>query len=152
MDLDDLDRQIVSYFHEHPRATNRALSRALGIAEATVASRIRKLIAGKVLKFTIQRDLRAMGFAYQATVGVYVSGRSAADVASDLAKVPAIQMVALLQSAPEVLATVIAQTRTDLLRVMSDDIETIPGIRSLQLDFILDVRKYDTKFGMVRTN
>lgn len=150
--LDDLDRQIIGYFHGNPRSTNRALAKHLGIAEATVASRIRRLVSTKALRFTVQRDLRAMGYAYQAAVGIFVEGRPVVDVAHDVSKIRSAQTVVTLLGPPQVFAMINAANRSELLDIVNTEFKAIPGVERVQLDIVMDVQKYDTRFGLVRTD
>jgi DNA-binding Lrp family transcriptional regulator len=151
MDIDDLDRAIIAAFHENPRATNRAVAKSVRIAEATVATRIKRLVHDRVLKFTLQRDIRAQGFRYQFIVSVYISGRSAALVAAEVGKLSFVHTAMLMQGAPEVVAFVNTRHRREIIAILSEGFGGIEGIDHLAADVVLDVRKYIHNYAMVRT-
>jgi len=150
MEVDELDRAIIAAFHDDPRATNRAVAAAVGIAEATVASRIRRLVDARILKFTLQRDIRAQGYRFQCIVSVFTAGRPAADVAADVAKMASAQTVVLLQGDPEVLAFLNARDRGEVIAI-EEEFGAIPGVDHIAMDVVLDVRKFEQKYAMVRT-
>jgi DNA-binding Lrp family transcriptional regulator len=150
MEIDELDRAIISAFHADPRATNRAVAGRVGIAEATVASRIRRLVQTKVLKFTLQRDIRAQGYRFQCIVSIFTLGRAAAKVAADVAKLDAIQTVVLLQSDPEVLASIAARDRSEVVAI-EEELGKIDGVDRVSIEVVLDVRKFVQNYAMVQT-
>jgi DNA-binding Lrp family transcriptional regulator len=148
--IDDLDRAIIAAFHDNPRDTNRSVAAKVGVAEATIASRIRRLVDSRVLKFTLQRDIRAQGFRYQCLVSVYVSGRPASAVAADVGKMAAAQTVVLLQGDPEVLAFMNVRDRQEIVAIQRE-LGDVAGIDRASIEIVLDVKKFIHNYAMVRT-
>ena len=81
IEIDDLDRRLIDELKRDGRATNKAIAQALGIAESTVATRLRQLRDDKVMLVALRRDLHSKGFDLQCFVDVYVKGRAVETVA-----------------------------------------------------------------------
>jgi len=70
-DLDDLDRRLLGLLRENARATNQALSEALGVAPSTCLARMKALQrAGVIRRFTVEVDPKALGQALEALISV----------------------------------------------------------------------------------
>jgi DNA-binding Lrp family transcriptional regulator len=150
MDIDELDRAIISVFHDDPHATNRAVAGAVGVAEATVANRVKQLVSNNVLRFSLQRDTRALGYHCQAIIYVYARGRATSAIADDIAKLPAARTVVILQGAPEIYVFANLRSDSEVPRFLSDELGRVRGIDRVAVDLVVDVRKFDTKFAMIR--
>src|ERR1043165_7671372 len=78
--LDDVDRGIMAELSENPQAPLTAMPREVGVSELGVASRIDGLIADKMMRVTIQRDIRTLGYTMLGIVDVYVAGADVDEV------------------------------------------------------------------------
>ena len=72
--LDDVDHQLVELLGTSGRTTNRVLASKVGLTEATVAARLRRLADGDVLTVRPQFDWVAAGFTVHALVFLRVKG------------------------------------------------------------------------------
>lgn len=70
-ELDDLDRRLLALLRENSRATNQALSEALGVAPSTCLARMKGLQrSGVIRRFTVEVDPRALGSTIEALISV----------------------------------------------------------------------------------
>ena len=60
-DLDDIDQRIIAAMRRNGRIANRELARDVGVNEATVRTRLRRLEDSKTVRVVAMRDLEAMG-------------------------------------------------------------------------------------------
>jgi DNA-binding Lrp family transcriptional regulator len=115
---DALDLQIIEALRADPLTTNKAMAQSFGVAEPTIAARIRSMAERGVMRVTVQRDLTALGFPVFAFLDVYSDGRPAADIASDLVEIEEATSVVTSLGGPEILVNLYAKTQTDLQSLM----------------------------------
>ncbi|MET4096833.1 Lrp/AsnC family transcriptional regulator [Arthrobacter sp. UYCu712] len=90
--LTDLDRRLLSALREDGRAPVASLARQLGVARATVNSRLERLIAtGTIVGFTVRVRDEMDPFAIHAVALIAVEGRTTDRVISHLRGFPEIR-------------------------------------------------------------
>ena len=73
VELDDLDRQIVTILHENARIPNVELAREVGISPSTCLARVRSLRErGVIVRYTAEINPEALGYHLQALVSVRI--------------------------------------------------------------------------------
>jgi DNA-binding Lrp family transcriptional regulator len=71
MQIDDIDRSILSELRENSRISFRDLSKKLGIPESTIRFRVDKLVKRRIIKqFTILIDETALGYSISALIEI----------------------------------------------------------------------------------
>lgn len=143
----DVDRLLIDALREDGRTPNKTLAKRLGIAETTVASRIRYLHDHNVMLVTLRRDLYSKGYDLQCFADVTVSGRPVRAVAGDLARFDSVSAVSLMLGTPEIIATFNAIDRDDLLRVLEQEIAMVEGVARIELHTAVDIRKYQVGYA-----
>ena len=142
-ELDDTDRSIIEMLQRDGRATNQELARRLGIAAATVSSRIRRLEAAKAMKVVAVTDFAAIGYKILLAVGVQVQGRPAEQVAHDLARLPEVFSVHVVTGARDIEALVALHDFEELHSLLLKDVARIKGIRGIECGIAAEVVKYN---------
>jgi Lrp/AsnC family transcriptional regulator, regulator for asnA, asnC and gidA len=145
--LNPIDLALIDALREDGRRPNKSLARELGIAETTVASRIRQLRQDKVMLVTLRRDLYSKGFDLQCFADISVSGRSVDAVANELALIREVSSVSLMLGTPEIVVVFNAVDRQDLLRILEQEIAPVAGVTRTELHTAVDIRKYQTGYA-----
>lgn len=145
MNIDDVDREILEFLHAQPRSTNKAVAGKVGISEATVANRIRRMVSGGVLRFTLQRNAEQQGFRFSAIVFVTVNGRGAEQVAAELTRVDQVLLVALMEGDADILVLLHCRDHDDADRLINRAIARIPGVHTLEFDVTLKIVKSNNR-------
>src|SRR5438067_4318605 len=105
IELDDLDRAVVSHLQADGRATYQAVAAKLGVTDNQVRGRVRRLTAAGAIHITSLADPDAVGLSARASIAVRtLSGASAAEVADRLAELPAVTHVAVVAGRFQLLA------------------------------------------------
>src|ERR1700692_3517549 len=86
--IDDLDRALVERLRRDGRESNRSLAAAVGVNEATVANRLRRLEAGAIMRVVALTDMEAFGYGFLVFVKLRVGSRSIMAVGEELARLP----------------------------------------------------------------
>ena len=72
--VDNVDRQIINQLQENGRRTFGRIAKNVGVSEATVRQRIRRLIESDVMRIVAVPDPLALGVQLRATIGVRADG------------------------------------------------------------------------------
>lgn len=145
--LDDIDMEIVRALRENGRIANRELAERLGVNEATVRSRLRKLSENDIVRVIATRDIGKMGFGALAAVGVQVKGRPAKDVGQDLAKLAEVVTVNASIGMYDLEMQVIARDLAELDHLLTKVIAPIDGVERLFPGLALKVVKFNSNWS-----
>jgi DNA-binding Lrp family transcriptional regulator len=146
---DGIDRRIIAALHATPRATNKLVATVVGISEATVASRIRRLVASGALAFTVQRDIRRQGYRSYALYYIDTAGHARSAVAASLARLDVFKTVVTFQDSPEILAVTYTADSLDTWAVVTEQLANIEGVFSVAVEISLSVFKHSTNYAMI---
>ena len=120
MRIDEIDAKIVRMFTDDPRVSVLEASRSLGIARATVQSRLDKLTAGgAIASFAPRLDPSQFGYPVSAYVSVRVEQRSGhTELGEFLEQIPEVTEVHTVSGDFDMLCRVVAASNADLQRVL----------------------------------
>ncbi|MFN3457598.1 Lrp/AsnC family transcriptional regulator [Novosphingobium jiangmenense] len=147
MRLDEHDEAIIALLRVDGRMAVRDLAREVGLNEATVRARIRRLEQSQTMRVVARLDLPSIGFPFTALVGVRIRGRSLEDVCADLLKLEQVLSVLSVIGRNDLEIQVIAKTMDDLDHQLTDVIPAIEGIVSLESALAMKVYKYIQPWG-----
>jgi DNA-binding Lrp family transcriptional regulator len=145
--LDEHDEAIIALLRVDGRMAVRDLAREVGLNEATVRARIRRLEQSQTMRVVARLDLPSIGFPFTALVGVRIRGRSLEDVCADLLKLEQVLSVLSVIGRNDLEIQVIAKTMDDLDHQLTDVIPAIEGIVSLESALAMKVYKYIQPWG-----
>lgn len=141
-DIDEMDFQIIALLREDGRMSNRDMARELGITEATVRARLRRLEERQTLRVVAMADFGVAGRALMTAVGVQVKGRSAAEVAADLAALPQVLTVNIVIGTHDIEIAIVSQDQQELATFLNHTLANLPGVFRLTPGLALDILKY----------
>lgn len=147
MRLDEHDEAIIALLRVDGRMAVRDLAREVGLNEATVRARIRRLEQSQTMRVVARLDLGSMGFPFTALVGVRIRGRSLEDVCADLSQLPQVLSVLSVIGRHDLEIQVIAKSMDDLDHQLTDVIPAVDGIVSLESALAMKVYKYIQPWG-----
>jgi Lrp/AsnC family transcriptional regulator for asnA, asnC and gidA len=139
--LDELDYAIIDLLREDGRLPYRAIARELGLSEATVRSRVKRLEDSGTMRVVAVTDIEAAGYQMLLAIGVQVENRSPSDVAADLAKIAEIFSVNVVVGTHDVEVLVVAEDLDALNSLLSKILSSISGVRRLTPSLAVNVLK-----------
>ena len=145
--LDEVDEQIIAALRKNGRIANRDIARDMGLNEATVRTRLRRLEDASMVRVVAMRDLSAMGFSYLAPVGVQVKGRSAGDVGAEIAELERVITVNVAIGTHDLEIQVVAETLEEMQHLLTHVIAKIDGVERLFPSLALKVFKYNPEWA-----
>jgi DNA-binding Lrp family transcriptional regulator len=135
--LDDLDRRLISALREDGRAPVASLARTLGVARATVNSRLERLLSsGTVVGFTVRVRDELDPLAIHAISFIEVEGRSTDRVIRQLRGFPEIIALHTTNGGWDLVAELRTETLGDFDHVLGR-IRRIEGVVNSETSLLL---------------
>ena len=150
-DLDNISTSILRVLARDPRTPNNAIAKEVGVAEATVAARLRQMRENKIMRVALRKDFHAAGYDFQTTVDITTSGRSVHSVAEELAALDAVKAVMIVMRKPEIIITINTKDRQELAHIISDQISTIRGVAEIETHAVLRIRKSRVRYANLKS-
>lgn len=147
--VDDLDRALITRLQAEGRASNRSLAEALGVNEATVASRLRRLEDDAVVRVVAVTDMTAFGHQFLAFGMVRVAGRPVREVGAQLARLEECIGVVLTTGRVDLVLSVLARDRAHLAELVGTTIPKVKGVDDIRWELALEVDKYASEWAML---
>lgn len=125
----------------------RDLAQRVGLNEATVRARIRRLEQSNTMRVVARLDLGAVGFPFTALVGVRLRGRPVEYVCKELLAIPEVISVLSVIGRNDLEIQVIARSMDELNHQLTVVIPAIEGIISLESALAMKIHKYVQPWG-----
>lgn len=145
--LDDVSKAIIEQLQQDGRRPYAAIGKSVGLSEAAVRQRVQRLVDQGVMQIVAVTDPLELGFARQAMVGLRVEG-PLEPVAEAVADLEAVDYVVITAGSYDLLVEVVASNDTDLLRIISEELRTIPGVVSTETFVYLKLKKQTYSWGV----
>jgi Lrp/AsnC family transcriptional regulator for asnA, asnC and gidA len=130
--IDATDRRIVAALQRDGRRPFTSIARDVRLSEAAVRQRVARLQAAGILQVVAVTDPMRLGYRAMAMVGISVDGRALARVADAVRRLPEVSYLVLTAGAFDMLAEVVCTDNDHLLRVLSEDLAGIEGVRETE--------------------
>jgi Lrp/AsnC family transcriptional regulator for asnA, asnC and gidA len=139
--VDPVDRRIVAALQRDGRRPFTSIARDLGISEAAVRQRVARLQAAGVMQVVAVADPMTLGFKTMAMVAISVDGRARKAAAEAVRRLPEVSYLVLTAGSFDMLAEVVCEDNDHLLRLLSEDLAGIDGVRQTQTFMYLRLLK-----------
>lgn len=144
--LDDVGKRLVEELQRDGRRSYAALAKTVGLSEAAVRQRVQRLIDTGVMQVVAVTDPLLVGFSRQAMVGVRVEG-DLVRVADELGKIDEVDYVVITAGSFDLLLELVCEDDDHLLRVLSEQIRVLPGVRDTETFVYLKLAKQTYAWG-----
>lgn len=144
-ELDDISKRIIEQLQEDGRRSYAAIAESVGLSDAAVRQRIKRLIDSKLLEIVAVTDPLRLGFTRQAMIGVKVQGQLEA-VAQSLESFPEVSYIVLTAGAYDLLIEVVCEDDEHLLRLLGR-MRELPGVLTTETFMYLKLHKQRYDWG-----
>lgn len=144
--LDATSLAIIAQLQQDGRRAYATIAAAVGLSEAAVRQRVQRLLSSGVVQIVAVTDPMQVGFHRQAMVGIRTEG-SISKIVDELKVMPEVDYVVVTAGSFDVLAEVVCADDDHLLRLVSDQIRVIPGVRSTETFVYLKLSKQTYTWG-----
>lgn len=142
VDLDDVDRQIVTALHADARMPNSALAELVGIAASTCHGRVRRLQElGVIRGFHADIDPAAIGLGLQAMISVSLQSGARArirDFIAHMRRLPQVMDVYFLAGADDFILHVAARDTAHLRAFVVENLNADADVAGTQTSLIFE--------------
>jgi Lrp/AsnC family transcriptional regulator for asnA, asnC and gidA len=124
--VDTIDLRILEHLQEDGRRSYTAIAGSIGISEANVRQRTKRLLRRGVAQIVAVADPIELGFGIMANMTIRVKGSGRSEIAERIAQFPEVSYLVLCSGSVDMLAEVVCRDREHLLK-LSESIAEIPG-------------------------
>jgi Lrp/AsnC family transcriptional regulator, regulator for asnA, asnC and gidA len=125
--VDSTDLRILEHLQEDGRRSFTAIAKDLGVSEANVRQRTKRMVRRGVAQIVAVTDPIELGFGLMANVTIKVKGAGRAEIGETIAAFPEVSYLVLCAGSVDMLAEVVCRDREHLLS-LSEAIGRIPGV------------------------
>ena len=125
----------------------RDLAQRVGLTEATVRARIRRLEESGSMRIVAKLDLGAMGYPFVALVGLKIRGRTIDEVGQDLLQISEVISILSVIGRNDLEIQVIARDMAMLNILLTETIPAIDGIVGVESALAMNIVKYVQSWG-----
>jgi Lrp/AsnC family transcriptional regulator for asnA, asnC and gidA len=144
-ELDEISKRIIEQLQEDGRRSYAAIAESVGLSDAAVRQRIKRLIDSKLLEIVAVTDPLRVGFTRQAMIGVKVSGQ-VEDIALALEHFAEVSYIVLTAGQYDLLVEVVCEDDDHLLRLLSR-MRELPAVQSTETFMYLKLHKQRYDWG-----
>ena len=144
--LDDVAKQIIEQLQEDGRRPYATIGKAVGLSEAAVRQRVQRMVDSGLMQVVAVTDPLQVGFHRQAMIGMRVEG-DLVRVADELAKIDEVDYVVITAGSFDILLELVCEDDDHLLRVLSERIRLLPGVRDTETFVYLKLAKQTYAWG-----
>jgi Lrp/AsnC family transcriptional regulator for asnA, asnC and gidA len=130
--LDDLDKAIIKCLQLDGRRPYAQIGRELEVPEATVRQRAERLISRGVVQIVGVTDPLAMGFQQPALIGLKVEPGRLDEIAHQIGALEEVTYLVVTAGRFDLVCEVVCADNDHLLRVLTEQLAAIDGIRSTE--------------------
>lgn len=145
--LDDIAKAIIRELQLDGRKSYAAIGKAVGLSEAAVRQRVQRLTDAGVMQVVAVTDPLEMGFARQAMIGIKAEG-ALEPIAEELAAMDEIEYVVITAGSFDLLAEVLCESDEQLLKVLSERVRSIKGVKVTETFVYLKLVKQTYSWGV----
>ncbi|MBU2511255.1 Lrp/AsnC family transcriptional regulator [bacterium] len=145
--LDKLDCQIVNLLQKDGRLSNTSIAKELGIAEATVRTRLKRLINEKYIKIVAVGDPHKLGFSITGNIKIRIDTKKKDNVVQELSKLKEAVYINLMTGSMDVDIDFIVRSLDQLNDLIYNHISKIDGIINTETSLIMKQVKENYAWG-----
>lgn len=144
--LDEVSKRLVEELQQDGRRSYTDLAKSVGLSEAAVRQRVRRLLDEGVMQIVAVTDPTTVGFSRQAMVGIRAEG-DLREIARRLSALPELEYVVLCAGSFDILVELVCEDDERLLSLLDESIRSIEGVRETETFIYLRLVKQTYSWG-----
>lgn len=144
-DIDSIDSKMINLLQRDGRLSNTDVAKRLGISEATVRSRLKRLIDEEYIQIVAVSNPFKLGFEIAGDLYIHVEMKKIINVIRELKKIKELWYVVMTTGESNINAEFVVKTLEDLNDLVYNKISKLDGITKVESSIIMKFvkRKYD---------
>lgn len=147
--LDDLDHRIVERLAFDARVSNRQIAAELDVTEGTIRSRIKRLQAENLIRFTVVTDFRMAGSPNLVMLGIQADPTKVQTLSQQLAEIEELNCVIILLGRYSLLAMGLFTSIEQLHALINERIHPLDGVRTVETSVSVHNMKYEVGIARI---
>ena len=132
VEIDHVDREIITLLQANPRASYLELAQELGVSASTARRRTERLLSSNALKLFAIPAWPTVGMTLGAIIGVSVELSKLREVAAKLRSMDEVCWIGMTAGEYDFVGQIVLPRNIDLMPFVADRLGTIEGIRNVQ--------------------
>jgi Lrp/AsnC family transcriptional regulator for asnA, asnC and gidA len=145
--LDPLDCKLVCLLQKDGRMSNTAIAHELGTSEATVRTRLKRLLDKGIVQIVAVANPIDLGFEIAGNLKIRIDLKKANNVLAELKQIEALIWVALTTGGTDIDVEFVARSLKEFHALIFDKISRIDGIISTETSLMVDLVKDTYDWG-----
>ncbi|MGB5985375.1 MAG: Lrp/AsnC family transcriptional regulator [Desulfobacterales bacterium] len=143
--LDRIDRRIIALLQQDGRIANTEIAKQVGVSEATVRTRVNRLIQEEFVQIVAVSNPIKLGFGIVGTLRIKVDISKMEHVTRELEKLKPLWFIVNTTGGADIVTEFIAKSLDDLNELIFNQINKINGIQGTETNIFLKYvkRRYD---------
>jgi Lrp/AsnC family transcriptional regulator for asnA, asnC and gidA len=146
-DIDRVDAGIIHMLQKDGRVSNTEISKQMNISEATVRSRLKRLIDGGYIQIVAVSNPLKLGFNITGDLYIHVEMKKIDKVIQELRKIKELWYIVMTTGNTDINAEFIVKSLEDLNDLVYNRLNRIDGVLRVDTSVILKFIKRDYDFG-----
>lgn len=140
--LDEIDRQIVELLRESGRRSNRDVARVIGVTEATVRARMRRLLNEGIMQIVAVTNPVKRGYTMDVSFSIKVDFDRLMAIAHQLAALENVRYLAVTTGYDDIRFSALFRSTDDFRRFLTETLTAMPGIRKVETSQVIALVKH----------
>jgi Lrp/AsnC family transcriptional regulator for asnA, asnC and gidA len=145
--IDTVDSAMIKLLQKDGRISNTEMAKHLGLSEATVRTRLKRLIDDEIIQIVAVSNPFKLGFEFTGNIDIHVETRKIDDVVAELKKLRELWYIILTTGDSNINAEFIVKSRDDLNDLLYNKISKIDGVIRVETAVIMKFEKRDYTYG-----
>lgn len=145
--LDHIDCEMIALLQKDGRIPNTEIAKKLGISEATVRTRLNRLIAEEYIQIVAVSNPLKLGFDIVGIIRIQVDIKKIKRITAELRKIKALWFIVQGTGGSDIYTEFVARSIDELNEMLYEKINTIDGVIRTETSLILKYIKRDYDWG-----
>ncbi|MBW1847890.1 MAG: Lrp/AsnC family transcriptional regulator [Deltaproteobacteria bacterium] len=145
--IDGIDSKMISLLQKDGRISNIDMAKQLGISEATVRARMKRLMDEGFIQIVAVSNPFRLGFEITGDLYIHVEMKKANDVIKELKKIKALWYIVMTTGDNNINAEFVVKTLEDLNDLVYNRVSHIDGVIRVETSVIMKYVKRNYAFG-----
>lgn len=146
-DIDHIDAAMITLLQKDGRISNTDMAKSLGVSEATIRSRLKRLIEERIVQIVAVSNPFKLGFEFTGNIYIHVEMKKIDAVLAQLKKLSALWYIILTTGETNINVEFVVKDREELNDLLYNKIANIDGIIRMETSIIMKFEKRDYRYG-----
>lgn len=146
--LDLTDRCIIALLQVDGRLSHTEIARRLGIPEATVRRRMKRLLDERAIRIVAQPEPFKTGFSVRTIIGLKVQPGRVMEAIAALRPLQQVRYIGVTAGTYDIVVETIFQDNKELRDFLLETLGQTPGLVSSETSYLLDIAKWAYKIDL----